>query len=192
MVLIRSIRRPLALQFSNIRLSSCRNILRNTAGSRRVLAQAPPGAFHGIDDPIFAHLQLRPRAQATYTPSLLSSPAMPGLRLAAARAGFRRPSAANKSNMQVYEPTFRLPPPFNEKSCISPKISRRPRSISSELDILKTPGTDEKLSIDPTWPNRDRHLPIEATEPEKAGHQIDAEHRPQHRAGEESASGMRR
>ena len=54
-----------------------------------------------------------------------------------------------------------------KKSCISPKISRRPRSISSELDILKTPGTDEKLSIDPTWPNPGPTLPIEATEPEK-------------------------
>ena len=39
------------------------NILRILLAARRVLAQLPPGAFHGIDDRIFAHLQLRILAQ---------------------------------------------------------------------------------------------------------------------------------
>ena len=39
------------------------NILRILLAGRRVLAQLPPGAFHGIDDRIFAHLQLRILAQ---------------------------------------------------------------------------------------------------------------------------------
>ena len=37
-----------------------------------------------------------------------------------------------------------------KKSCMNPNISRRPNSISSELESLNTPGSAEKLSIEPT------------------------------------------
>ena len=54
-----------------------------------------------------------------------------------------------------------------KKSCMNPKISRRPNSISSELESLNTPGSAEKLSIEPTSPKPGPTLPIDATAPEK-------------------------
>ena len=54
-----------------------------------------------------------------------------------------------------------------KKICMSPKISRRPSSISSELDTLNAAGIAEKLSIEPTSPNPGPTLPIEATAPVK-------------------------
>ena len=50
---------------------------------------------------------------------------------------------------------------------MNPNISRRPNSISSELESLNTPGSAEKLSIEPTSPKPGPTLPIDATAPEK-------------------------
>ena len=145
------------------------NLLRKLLTPRRVLAQPLAHALYGVHDRILAQLQLRVLTQQRHVLRVAFQPGDTGLHLRL--LGMQRTGSQKSRAQRIYENLAKHSlghlHHLMKKICISPKISRRPSSISSELETLNAAGIAEKLSIEPTSPNPGPTLPIEATEPVK-------------------------